>query len=226
MSSRLQIGIVISILLCLPPIPSVGKARYPDLRECHDPEFQKAVEERLAGSEGLSEAIRDRKISAILVDVSDLERPRYAGFNPELMLYAASLPKIAIALGAFVEVDRGELELDAELRGQLVRMIKNSSNRDASAVLRKVGIDRLAEILTDPRYGKLYDPETGGGLWVGKAYDKSTERHGDPLKGISHAASAPRSRSHRKERSAHDERAEVLELIGEVDGCTALLVPD
>ncbi len=27
-------------------------------------------------------------------------------------------------------------------------------------------------------------------------------------------------------RSAHDERAEVLELIGEVDGCTALLVPD
>ena len=29
-----------------------------------------------------------------------------------------------------------------------------------------------------------------------------------------------------KERSAHDERAEVLELIGEVDGCTALLVPD
>jgi len=29
-----------------------------------------------------------------------------------------------------------------------------------------------------------------------------------------------------KERSAHDERAEVLELIGEVDGCTELLVPD
>jgi beta-lactamase class A len=190
MYTRPQIGIALSMLLLLSPLSSAGETRYPDLRECYDADFQKIVEARLAGREGLSEAIRDGKISAILVDVSDLERPRYAGFNPELMMYAASLPKIAIALGAFVEIDRGELELDAELRGQLVRMIKNSSNRDASAVLGKVGMERLAEILSDARYGALYDPDAGGGLWVGKSYDKTTVRHGDPLKGISHAASA------------------------------------
>jgi beta-lactamase class A len=179
-----------AIALVLVPQTAAAKSRYPDLFGCHDEELQKAVEALFPEDDEVWQLIRDKKISGILVDVSDLENPRCAEFNPDLMLYAASLPKIAIALGAFVEIDRGELELDDELRAQLIGMIKRSSNRDASAVLRKVGIERLAEILIDERYGKLYDEQAGGGLWVGKPYDKSAAWRRDPLKGVSHAASA------------------------------------
>jgi beta-lactamase class A len=37
------------------------------------------------------------------------------------MLYAASLPKIAIVLGVFVEIERGKIKLDSETRNQLIR---------------------------------------------------------------------------------------------------------
>ena len=106
------------------------------------------------------------------------------------MLYAASLPKIAIVLGVFVEVERGKIKLDSQTRNQLIRTIRHSSNRDATALLHKVGFERLAEILQDERYGKLYDPARGGGLWVGKDYGKAPAWRRDPLHGLSHGASA------------------------------------
>ena len=162
---------------------------YPDLRACHSPElqeaFDKAFHERL-----FWDRIIKRKPSIVVADVTDLRRPKVAWYNPNLMLYAASLPKIAIALGVVVEIDRGKIPLNAEIRGQLTRMIRYSSNRDATALLRRVGMARLAEILQDKRYGKLYDPAYGGGLWVGKEYGKTPARLRDPLKGISHGASA------------------------------------
>jgi beta-lactamase class A len=107
-----------------------------------------------------------------------------------LMLYAASLPKIAIVLGVFVEIERGAIKLDSETRNKLIRAIRHSSNRDATALLHKVGFERLAEILQDERYGKLYDPARGGGLWVGKDYGKAPAWRRDPLHNLSHGASA------------------------------------
>jgi beta-lactamase class A len=106
------------------------------------------------------------------------------------MLYAASLPKVAIVFGAMVEIQSGGIELDDETRGQLVNMVRKSSNPDASAVLRKIGIERLAEILQSEEHGKLYDPEHGGGLWVGRPYDKSPAWRTDPANGLTHGASA------------------------------------
>ena len=119
-----------------------------------------------------------------------LHHPKVAWYNPSLMLYAASLPKIAIVLGVFVEIERGAIKLDSETRNQLIRTIRHSSNRDATALLHKVGFERLAEILQDERYGKLYDPARGGGLWVGKEYGKAPAWRRDPLQGLSHGASA------------------------------------
>ena len=70
-----------------------------------------------------------------MVDITDLQHPKVAGVNPDVMLYAASLPKIAILLGAFVKIERGELPLNDETRAELTRMIRKSSNKDATAVL-------------------------------------------------------------------------------------------
>ena len=69
-------------------------------------------------------------------------------------------------------------------------MIKRSSNSDATAVFNKVGVERLKEILQDERYGKLYDPDRGGGLWCGKSYAKGSAVQRDPLHKLSHGASA------------------------------------
>jgi beta-lactamase class A len=134
--------------------------------------------------------VKKKEFGVVIADVTDLHHPKVAWYNPELMLYAASLPKIAIVLGVFVEIDRGRLKLDAETRNQLIRAVRNSSNRDATALLHKVGFERLSEILQDERYGKLYDPAYGGGLWVGKAYGKAPAWKRDPIKGLSHGASA------------------------------------
>jgi beta-lactamase class A len=82
------------------------------------------------------------------------------------------------------------LKLDTKLRRQLINMIKRSSNRDATAVLERIGMERLQAILQDPRYGKLYDPEAGGGLWVGRPYGKGGKTRRDPIKRLSHGASA------------------------------------
>jgi beta-lactamase class A len=163
---------------------------YPDLRDSHDSKFQAELDAVLAKRPLFWQKVKKRDLSVVVADITDLEHPKVAWYNPDLMLYAASMPKIAIALGALVEIDLGNLELDDELHRQLINMIKRSSNNDASAVLNKVGIERLQQILQDERYGKLYDPDYGGGLWVGKPYSKEVATKRDPLHNISHGATA------------------------------------
>jgi beta-lactamase class A len=170
---------------------AAADSNYPDLRDSHDPALQKAMDKALGPSHPeFWSGVKKKEFGVVVTDVTDLHHPKVAWYNPNLMLYAASLPKIAIVLGVFVEIDRGVIELDAETRHQLIRMIRHSSNRDATALLNRVGYERLAEILQDERYGKLYDPAFGGGLWVGKAYGESPAWKRDPLHGLSHGASA------------------------------------
>ena len=103
------------------------------------------------------------------------------------MIYAASLPKIAILLGAAVELDTGELERDPVLAQDIQDMIRYSCNSCANRVLERVGPERLLEILQEPRY-EFYDADHGGGLWLGKPYGPSPAFHREPLEGLSHAA--------------------------------------
>ena len=68
-----------------------------------------------------------------LVDITVRERPRVAAVNAHEMMYAASLPKIAILLGAFQKAAEGGLELTDENRRLLTDMIRRSSNSAATA---------------------------------------------------------------------------------------------
>ena len=164
---------------------------FPLLRDSHDPEFHRILEaqlhEEFKGSR--QQQVTNKKVSIVVADITDLHHPRVAAVNGDVMLYAASLPKIAILLGAYVQAERGELVMDAALRASLTRMIRNSSNRDATAVLKRVGFERLAEILQSDRY-RLYDPKYGGGLWVGRGYGGTGVWRRDPLNNLSHGASA------------------------------------
>lgn len=160
----------------------------PLLRESHDPDLQATLEAKL-GQLGLGPAVASKKLCVALVDMSRPHAPRVAEVNGDHMMYAASLPKIAILLGAFVEIERGRLALDADTRESLTRMIRVSSNTDATRMLNRVGKRRVNDILKSERY-RLYDPMVNGGLWVGKEYAQGVAYARDPLHNLSHGATA------------------------------------
>jgi len=187
---RLAQAILFSLLVLLAPGLALadGADEFPSLWESHDTRLQQKLDHILSDL-GLQKAIRKKTLGVALVDITDPEEPLVASINGNQMLYAASLPKIAILLSAFVEIEQGDMKLDQDTRASLTRMIRKSSNADATRMLRKVGKERLLEILQDPRYD-LYDPRVNGGLWVGKEYAKAPAYKRDPLHHLSHGATA------------------------------------
>ena len=161
---------------------------YPGLRESYDPELQTQLESTLR-TLNLDAAVERKELAVALVDISDPREPRLASANGDEMLYAASLPKIAILLGAFVEIERGNMALDAPTRESLTQMIRVSSNAAATEMLNRVGKNNLIDILRSDRF-RLYDPLVNGGLWVGKEYGKSAAYRRDPIHNLSHGATA------------------------------------
>lgn len=165
---------------------AAASSEFPVLDAAVDPELQRAMDESLQELR-LDRAVAEKRLAVSLVDITDVYHPRMAEVNGNVMLYAASLPKIAILLGAMQKSYDGLLPLDTELRAKLDRMIRHSSNVDASDVLSIVGEEYLAELLQSEDY-EFYKPDQGG-LWVGKSYGKSRAWQRDPLFNISHGAS-------------------------------------
>ncbi len=165
-----------------------AKTSYPKLRQAADKTMQADLE-RAIRDMGLSGAASRKEINVALVDVTDPEHPALAEINGDNMMYAASLPKIGILLGAFMRIQDGSMQLDSETRQDLTRMIRNSSNTAATTMYKAVGPEYLASVLQSAKY-KLYDPSHNGGLWVGKPYAKSGAWKRDPLHNISHGATA------------------------------------
>ena len=166
---------------------TVQASDFPTLGSSVDSELQRAMDEGLKRL-SLERAVAEKRLAVSLVDITDPYRPRMAEVNGNVMLYAASLPKIAILLGALQKAHEGLLTLDFGIRSKLVNMIRHSSNVDATAVLSIVGEEYLAGLLQSEGY-EFYKPGRGG-LWVGKAYGKAPAWKRDPLFNISHGASS------------------------------------
>lgn len=161
-------------------------ADYAALDQGFDDRLQAHLE-RVVQKLGLGKAAKEGRLAIALVDITDPHVPHVAAINGDLMMYAASLPKIALLYAAFVEIEGGRLKLDAHLRKALTAMIRYSSNDDATLVLNKVGKRRVAQILQSEPF-RFYDPARNGGLWVGKEYAKGVAFRRDPLHNISHGA--------------------------------------
>ena len=159
-----------------------------DLDDRVDPALQLGLES-VVRDLALTEEVESGRLSLALVDLSQGDAPRLAMLNGHAMVYAASLPKIAILLGAFVEAERGHIPLDDAHLGEITRMIRFSSNEAATRVLDWVGRDRLLDILQSPSIA-LYDPKRNGGLWVGKGYGHEDAYQRDPINHLSHGATA------------------------------------
>ena len=153
-----------------------------------DPTLQAALEKRLNANPEWARLIRQKKMAIGVVDLGS-EMPRFARVNGNEMMYAASLPKIAILLAAYASFEDGSLEETAEIHRDLADMIRVSSNSAATRLIDRIGMKKIERVLRDPEFG-FYDEKRGGGLWVGKRYASSGPRVGDPVHNISHGATA------------------------------------
>ena len=152
-----------------------------------DQALEKKLEAALRQNDLRKRLIEKKKLGVGVVDLSDPLNPRFARVNGRTMMYAASLPKIAILLAAYACFEDGTLQETPEIRKDLGLMIRKSDNPAATRMIDCIGFDKIQAVLMDSRY-QLYDKERGGGLWVGKRYAKTGDRHPDPVLGLSHAA--------------------------------------
>lgn len=170
------------------PLPiAVDEEAWHPLKETLDPYLQTRLQERLRSNRKWADLIARKKMAVGLVDITDPSNPRFARVNGNTMIYAASLPKIAILLAVEQAIQDGRLRLTPDLERDLNAMIRTSSNTAATANIDRVGLEYIDRVLTDERY-MLYDPAEGGGLWVGKRYAKTGSRIPDPIAGLSHGA--------------------------------------
>jgi beta-lactamase class A len=158
------------------------------LEDCHDQDLQDKLESILLTDRRYVELSKSKSLSIGIVDMHDPLESRFAAINGNEMMYAASLPKIAILLASEDAIECGMIEETPEVKQDMRMMIAKSSNSAATRMFERVGVKHIAKVLQDPCYN-LYDKKNGGGLWVGKPYGKGNIRMGDPLKNLSHAAS-------------------------------------
>lgn len=159
------------------------------LRTLVSMDLQTTLEEIVSSNKKWSSLAKSQKLGIGLVDLRDPANVKFARVNGSNMIYAASLPKIAVLLAAMDAIDKGEMQETQNIKTDLRLMIAKSDNAASTRMIDRLGFDKIAAVMEDPKY-EFYDEEHGGGLWVGKRYAKSGARKGDPLKNLSHAASA------------------------------------
>jgi len=172
-----------------PNLPfSIPDEQIVPLRQLVNSHLQRDLEASLNKNKTWAKLIKKKKMAVGLVDISDPYHVKFARVNGSEMMYAASLPKLAVLLAAAQALEDGTLEDNPQVLDDMREMISQSDNRAATRLIDLLGFAKIDSTLTDPRY-ELYDTEYGGGLWVGKRYAKKGKRYPDPLMGLSHGAS-------------------------------------
>jgi len=157
------------------------------INDLQDGDLKKILENEIEKDPYWKSLIRNNKMAVGIVDLTNPEQIKYAGINDNTMMYAASLPKIAILLAAMDAFEKGELEETETVKNDLRLMISKSDNHASTRMIDRLGYEKIESVLRENDY-KLYDEKTGGGLWVGKRYAAAGKRYPEPLKGLSHAA--------------------------------------
>ncbi len=159
--------------------------QYRSFAETGDEVLQSALERALNEKPSWRALIEQGKMAVGVMDLSNPATARFASVNGSTMMYAASLPKIAILLAAYQSIEDGLLQETPELHEWLAQMIRRSSNPAASYMIDLIGLKRIGDLLL---WYNFYIPENGGGIWLGARYAQGGERNPEPIKGLSHAA--------------------------------------
>ncbi|MEH6592926.1 MAG: serine hydrolase [Halioglobus sp.] len=185
--TMLRAGMFALLTMLLSPAHAQFVAQQ-DLSPIQEPGLQRALNE-LIEREGWARKAEDHSLAVALVIMNKNGGYRLASFNGSHMLYAASLPKIAVLFAAMVASQEGDITIDDTFNEDLHNMIRVSCNPCATRVMERVGREHLLAILQRPEYN-FYDEDFAGGLWVGKDYAGGAAHHRDPINGLSHGATA------------------------------------
>ncbi len=191
---RLKLGILIVVLffsvtlIAQNDLPiKISDVKIKSLSKLVDSSLQVNLENELAAHSDWSQLISQKKMAVGIVDLSNPNNVRFARVNGNHMMYAASLPKIAILLAAMDAIEKGELKETEQIKKDMRLMISKSDNAASTRMIDRVGYDKLEAVMTNPKYN-FYDEDKGGGLWVGKRYGGGGDTNREPLKNLSHAA--------------------------------------
>jgi len=173
----------------LPKLPiSASNNVFKPLSDINDPKLNEGLLEIINKNKGWSNQVKQKSLCIGIVDLSDVNQPKYAQVNDTVMMYSASLPKIAVMLTVMNEINRGTIKETSTISKHIDKMINESNNESATALINLVGFSKIRNILTDDQY-KLYDSSKNGGLWVGKKYSRLyPEAHPDPINKLLHGA--------------------------------------
>tara|TARA_R110001583_G_scaffold17310_10_gene70187 strand:+ start:248 stop:1153 length:906 start_codon:yes stop_codon:yes gene_type:complete len=187
-----QFFIFFIYIFCLPifgqnELPlHIDDAQIKPLSNLSNPLLQKSLEQELNKIPAWKKLISENKMAVGVIDLSNPEEAKYAGINGNQMMYAASLPKIAILLAAMDAIEKGQLTETPEITEDMKLMISNSNNQASTRMIDRLGYAKIESVMTDKKYN-FYD-KTNGGLWVGKRYATGGITNREPLKQLSHAA--------------------------------------
>ncbi|MDM9630643.1 serine hydrolase [Robiginitalea aurantiaca] len=174
--------------LQMPELPiKIADSAFKPLESCRNRDLQTRLNKQLLGNPVFARLISSRKLCLGLVDLTDWKNPRYASINGKEMMYAASLPKIAVLLAVEDAIYKGEVEETNALREDMNQMIRYSNNSATSRIIDLLGYEKIESVLRDPE-NQFYEESEGGGLWVGKMYSRSGKTNREPMKNLSHAA--------------------------------------
>jgi beta-lactamase class A len=166
----------------------MADAKIKSLEDSMNKDLQKGLEKELLSNPLWSKLIKQKKMAVGVVDLSNPNQVKYARVNGNYMMYAASLPKIAILLTVMDAIEKGEIKETEDIKKDMRLMISKSDNQASTRLIDLVGYKRIEGVMTNPRY-QFYNKKFGGGLWVGKRYGKGGKTNREPLKNLSHAAS-------------------------------------
>jgi beta-lactamase class A len=173
-----------------PPLPlCVSDPEWRPLSQRGDIGLQARLELALKQHEAWRPLLVEGKMAVGLVDLANPTVPRFAQVNGNTMMYAASLPKLAVLLAAFQGFEDGTLKETPQIHRDLIEMIRRSDNHAASQVIGQIGLRKIEALASDRRY-RFYDPQKGGGIWLGGTYSHGGEQNPEPITGLSHTATA------------------------------------
>jgi beta-lactamase class A len=173
----------------------VGYAVVPEDEVDHEPEvvlyqdtnLQLALQEQILVNPIWKRLIDQKRMSISIVDLNDFQNVHYAAINGDHMMYAASMPKIAVLYAAFDAIEEGDLKLTKKVKEDMWLMISKSNNAASTRMIDRVGFQRIEDLMCNPE-NAFYDKNGVGGLWVGKRYAAQGKRNPEPIRGLSHAA--------------------------------------
>lgn len=137
------------------------------------------LNETVHGNRALAKAKADGRIGLLLADISDGRNPQWAAIDPDLELYGASTPKLAILLGILYNHKHSnnvfKKNMLTDFNGAITAMIKKSDNFEAGRLFAMTSFESVhAAIVEHGLYEWNEKTQSGkGGLWAGGTYNTS-----------------------------------------------------